>query len=245
MLPKGANRESIFEALDDLGGLRDGVVQEVRRRTGVPAADVYGVATFYELLAEPDARVRVCQGLSCHVAGCQKLYNDLETLDLKPVYSSCLGRCDQAPASWDRQSQEPVFQTGLTASHDALAIDLSRGDGESPVYEALELARQQGASWVVDQLEASGVTGRGGAAFPAHIKWRGGSSQEETERYVVLNADEAEPGTFKDREIMMRRPQRVIEGLAIAAETLGAQDVYLSVRGEVQRPLHALQEAIA
>ena len=65
MEKKGARREEVLERLEEKGGLREGVAAEVHRETGVPEADIYGVATFYHLLADPDAGVRVCQGLSC------------------------------------------------------------------------------------------------------------------------------------------------------------------------------------
>ncbi|MEM9596770.1 MAG: NADH-ubiquinone oxidoreductase-F iron-sulfur binding region domain-containing protein [Acidobacteriota bacterium] len=245
MLPKGANRESVLPVLDELGGLGESVSNDVRRRTGVPAADVYGVATFYSLLAKPDAGMRVCQGLSCHIADCRSLHRECEVLGVSATYASCLGRCDQAPASWDPDGQEALIDTGLTPSGDDLAIDLAAGEGESVPYRGLELVMEKGAEWVLDQLEASAITGRGGAGFPAHIKWRGVRSQAVTERYVVLNADEGEPGTFKDREIMLRRPHLVVEGLAIAAKVLEADDVYLYVRGEFRRPRHAVEDAIA
>ncbi|MCG8459230.1 MAG: SLBB domain-containing protein [Holophagales bacterium] len=245
MLPKGANRESVLPVLDELGGSRRGVAEEARRRTGVPAADIYGVATFYSLLADPDAGVRVCQGLSCKLADCGRLYGEMESLGLKPAYASCLGRCDQAPASWDPDGDEPLFRTGLTPSGPDLAIDLAAGDPAPATYSGLELARSKGADWALDQLEASAITGRGGAGFPAHIKWRGVRGQAVKERYVVLNADEGEPGTFKDREVMLRRPHLVVEGLAIAAEVLEAENVYIYVRGEFRRPRHAVEQAIA
>jgi NADH:ubiquinone oxidoreductase subunit F (NADH-binding) len=107
-----------------------------------------------------------------------------------------------------------------------------QGDPETPDYAALRSVEDRGAEWVLEQLETSGLTGRGGAGFPAHIKWRGVRSQKETERYIVLNADEGEPGTFKDREVLLRRPHLVIEGLAIAASVLSANDIYCYIRGE-------------
>ena len=122
------------------------------------------------------------------------------------------------------------------------AIDLAvpeHGD-----YQALDAAREHGGEWVVEQLEASGVTGRGGAGFPAHIKWAGVRSQAERERYVVLNADEGEPGTFKDREVILRRPHLVVEGLAIAADALEAGDIYCYVRGEFGAVKRALMAAV-
>lgn len=109
---------------------------------------------------------------------------------------------------------------------------------------AFARADEMGPEAIFAELETSGLQGRGGAAFPAHIKWRGVAGQNETERYVVLNADEGEPGTFKDREIMMRRPDLVIAGLAIAARAVGAATIYLYLRGEFSYPWQRLQEAI-
>ena len=243
MLPKHANREKVLELLEDEGGLRPGVVEKVHRETGVPEADIYGVATFYHLLADPDAEVRVCQGLSCQLAGSDALMRDVVASGQKACFVSCLGRCDQAPALWRRNGEGALPRPGLTPSSPDLAIDLLGDDAAS--YQALNLARERGPEWVIGELEAAGLTGRGGAGFPAHVKWRGVRQQKETERYVVLNADEGEPGTFKDREVMLRRPHLVIEGLAVAAECLGAGEVYIYVRGEFPAPRAALEVALA
>lgn len=242
MQPKGARREDVLEELEKEGGLRPGAVDKVHRETGVPAADIYGVATFYHLLSNPDGGVRVCQGLSCKMAGCDSLMADLQARGTKASYVSCLGRCDLAPALWDPDGEAVIPTPGLTPSHDTLAVDLL--GAERSAYGALTKAHQQGAAWVVEELESSAITGRGGAGFPAHIKWKGVRSQAVTERYVVLNADEGEPGTFKDREILLRRPHLVIEGLAIAALTLEANDIYVYVRGEFGRARQALEKAL-
>src|SRR5690606_3999229 len=105
----------------------------------------------------------------------------------------------------------------VTPADPELPIDLAGADDAS--YAALERARAMGADAVLAEIEASGLQGRGGAGFLAHLKWRSVKSQAETERYVICNADEGEPGTFKDRECMLRRPHRVLEGLAITALT--------------------------
>ena len=243
MLPKKADREKVLEALEEAGGLRPGSVDQVQSETGVPAADVYGVATFYHLLSEPDAGVRVCQGLSCQLADCAGAKARLESAGQKATYASCLGRCDLAPALWDPDAEnEAAPQPGTTPSHDGLAIDLAGTDSSS--YDGFAAALENGPEWVCDALETSGLQGRGGAGFPAHIKWRAVRNQAETERYVVLNADEGEPGTFKDREVMLRRPHLVLEGLAIAARTLEARDVYLYVRGEFGLARATLEAAL-
>lgn len=242
MLPKNANREEVLERLEAAGGLREGVVESVHRATHVPEADIYGVATFYHLLAEPKAGIRVCKGLSCKLAGCEALLADLRSKNQAATYSSCLGRCDLAPAFWD-PAQEPVIPSpAFSPSTPDLAIDLLAAERDS--YDALEIARGRGADWILNELAVSHLSGRGGAGFPAHVKWQAIRNQKETERYVVLNADEGEPGTFKDREVILRRPHLVIEGLAIAALCLGARDVYVYVRGEFGHVKRALRRAL-
>jgi NADH:ubiquinone oxidoreductase subunit F (NADH-binding) len=244
MLPKGARREEVLARLDEAGGLRPGAARQVHRETGVPEADVYGVATFYSLLAEPDAGVRVCNGLSCRLRGCDALMADLTAGGTAAVYASCLGRCDLAPALWEPGADDVVPPPGLSPSQPDFAIDLAAADHGA--YRALARAQTAGADWVCGELEASGLTGRGGAGFPAHVKWNAVRRQPVSERYVVLNADEGEPGTFKDREVILRRPHLVVEGLAIAAFALAAADVYVYVRGEfgaVRRALEAAVEA--
>ena len=109
---------------------------------------------------------------------------------------------------------------------------------------ASRLAGDLGAGEVIARIEASGLQGRGGAGFPAGFKWKAVRAEAEPERYVVLNADEGEPGTFKDREVMLRRPDLVVEGPAIAARAVGANSIYCYLRGEFQAPWRALQSAI-
>jgi NADH:ubiquinone oxidoreductase subunit F (NADH-binding) len=242
MLPKNASREEILHILEDEGGLREGTSARVHRQTGVPEADVYGVGTFYHLLSDPDGGVRICQGLSCKLGGSDAKMAELEAAGTKATFTACLGRCDMAPALWDPAGDAGTPSPHFSPSHPDFAIDLLADDDTS--YGALETARARGAEWVVDELEASGLTGRGGAGFPAHIKWRGVRGQPVTERYIVLNADEGEPGTFKDRECILRRPHQVVEGLAIAAYTLEAADIYCYVRGEFGHVKAALGAAI-
>jgi NADH:ubiquinone oxidoreductase subunit F (NADH-binding) len=242
MLPKDADREKVLELLEQEGGLRPGVSARVHGATGVPAADVYGVASFYHLLADPEGGVRVCQGLSCKLGGCDRLMADLEAEGTRASYVACLGRCDLAPAFWDPDGDPGTSETSYSPSSRDFAIDLAGTDAES--YGALQLATEKGPDWTIAELVASELTGRGGAGFPAHIKWSAIRRQAESERYVVLNADEGEPGTFKDREVILRRPHLVLEGLAIAAHCLEAEDVYCYVRGEFGQVKAALMQAL-
>ncbi len=243
MESKKAQRETVPLCLEAHGGLRPGTVDRVHHETGVPAADIYGVATFYHLLAEPDAGARVCQGLSCRLAGSQDHLAKLTASGATALPASCLGRCDFAPAVWDAASPETLPATAFSPSSSSHAIDLLAAEFDD--YAALEKVRQKPPEWLLDELETSELTGRGGAGFPAHIKWRAIARQTERERYVVLNADEGEPGTFKDREVILRRPHLVVEGLAIAAHTLGAGDIYCYVRGEFGMVKAALERAVS
>ena len=264
-------RAEIPEALQKAGGLAPGVAREVARELGVAEAEVYGVGTFYHLLARPEVKVRVCTGLSCRLAGADALLEAAHAAGLPAEGASCLAGCDVAPAVLRERRVLPrvavadLFACGgdWHALRSAACGDQERWQGHvgperddpeglainllgAPDFsgEAYAQALQLGPDGVIERLEASGLQGRGGAGFPAHVKWRATRDQAERERYVVLNADEGEPGTFKDREVLMRRPDRVLEGLAIAAATIGARDVYLYLRGEFEIPWGVVAEAI-
>ncbi len=246
-------------------------VQEVSAQTGVPAADVFGVETFYTLLDEKDVKARVCTGLSCRMAGAGELLEACEEAGLEVAEASCIAACDRAPAMLrERQVLVEVTPRDIaTTGGDWNELDSSevpadeewRGaiwpDESAPERCLLNLAGAQdwsaasyakalelGPEAVIAELEAAGLQGRGGAGFPAHFKWTAVREQAEFVKYIVLNADEAEPGTFKDREVLLRRPDLVLEGLAIAAQVVGAQTVWLYLRGEFELPRRVLERAI-
>ena len=110
----------------------------------------------------------------------------------------------------------------------------------------LDAARAMGADAVIDTLAAAGLRGRGGAGFPAGRKWASirAGGPEAGDRYVVANGAEGEPGTFKDRELMARNPHQVLEGLQIAAETVGAVHAFLGVKRTFTRQINALDAAL-
>ncbi|MCB9176748.1 MAG: SLBB domain-containing protein [Caldilineae bacterium] len=269
-MPSQEDRARVPEALEAAGGLRPGVARALARQTGVPEAEIYGVGSFFHLLSEPEVEVRVCQGLSCRLAGAEALLEAARESGLKAEGCQCLAACDQPPALLRRRRVLPALRLdevrGAGADPGAIRAAAAPDDvwagqvgpeADDPEHLAINLlgpldwsgaafarAASMGAAAVFDGLERSGLQGRGGAGFPAHIKWRGVASQAETERYVILNADEGEPGTFKDREVLLRRPDRVVEGLAIAAAAVGATQVYCYLRGEFEIPWQALEGAI-
>ncbi len=269
-MPTPHDRARVPEELERRGGLRPGVAREVARATGVPEAEVYGVGSFFHLLAEPDVDVRVCQGLSCQLKGADGLLAAAQAAGLRAAGCQCLAACDQPVAVLRGRRVLPAVSAAEVAAAGgdparlvsaAAPDDVWRGavgpadaDPERlamnltapPDWSGAALARaaELGADGVIAALEAAGLQGRGGAGFPSHIKWKAVAGQPEAVRYVVLNADEGEPGTFKDRELLLRRPDLVIEGLAIAARAIGAAEVYLYLRGEWEIPWRATADAI-
>ncbi|TNF24054.1 MAG: NADH-quinone oxidoreductase subunit F, partial [Deltaproteobacteria bacterium] len=251
------------------GGLKPGVARAVAAETGVAEAEVYGVGSFFHLLAEPDTPLRVCTGLSCQLAGADAVLARAKEAGLPVTACSCLAACDAAPAVLRERTVVPAVSLDEVddAAGDWAALGAHReeparyghvGPARDPEQQAIDLlgppdysgaalaaVDAMGAEALIQALAASGLQGRGGAGFPAHVKWRSVCDQADPVRYVVLNADEGEPGTFKDREVLLRRPDRVVEGLAIAARVVGASDVYLYLRGAFEGPWRAVEEAIA
>jgi len=112
-------------------------------------------------------------------------------------------------------------------------------------YRALEQALGMEPQAVIDLVKASGLRGRGGAGFPAGVKWDFMPKQKSRPHFLCCNADESEPGTFKDREIMRWTPHALIEGCAIAAHAIRAEKVYIYIRGEFTEPIAVLEQALA
>lgn len=112
-------------------------------------------------------------------------------------------------------------------------------------YAAVEKAlKQMSPDAVVEEVKKSGLRGRGGAGFPTGMKWGFLAKPEGVPRYLVCNADESEPGTFKDRHLMSKLPHLLIEGMIVSSFALGAEDSYIYVRGEMMPVIRILQKAI-
>jgi NADH-quinone oxidoreductase subunit F len=241
-----------------VGWISPGAVSYTSGRLGVPPADVYGVATFYALLAteqRPPRVAHVCVDVPCRLGGVDALIEDLEAAVPEGatqdggmwVRSPCLGRCDRAPAVFLQVAAEPdreleqvdaaAVKSLLAGNPAALAAGPRHVGGERrllaerPGYAALVRAIDWGSDRVLAELEASGLRGRGGAAFPTAAKWRAVTAGAG-EKYVVANADESEPGTFKDRVLLETRPAALLEAMAVAGIVTGAQTGYVYLRGE-------------
>ena len=103
----------------------------------------------------------------------------------------------------------------------------------------------QGPDWICDQIKASGLRGRGGAGFPTGLKWTFMPKEvRDRPHYLVVNADESEPGTCKDREIMRHDPHLLIEGCMVASRAMRAHKCYVYLRGEYINERHALEKAV-
>ena len=126
--------------------------------------------------------------------------------------------------------------------HTATLLEYEAAGGMQALRRVLEqsLTPQQ----AIDQLKQSGLLGRGGAAFPAWIKWESAMKAPPTPKYFVINADESEPGTFKDRVLLEGDPCRIIEGAVIGAYTIGAHQAYIYIRGEYPRAIDCMRRAI-
>jgi NADH-quinone oxidoreductase subunit F len=138
------------------------------------------------------------------------------------------------------KDQDRIF-TNLYGMHDrTLAGSRARGhwDGTAAIL-------QKGGDWIIDEIKASGLRGRGGAGFPTGLKWSFMPKQSDGRpSYLVVNADESEPGTCKDREIMRHDPHTLIEGCLISSFAINAHTCYIYVRGEYIRERETLQNAI-
>lgn len=182
--------------------------------------------------------------------------------------SPCLGLCEHAPAIMINESQRGHISvdgvTDLTEDigetpHGILGGDLSLltsncGKGRptslaeyeaSGGFKALRKALQMPSTAVIAEIKASGLVGRGGAAFPTGLKLEGAAQAPGETKYAICNGDEAEPGTFKDRVIMEEDPQRVIEGLIINAYAIGAHKGYIFIRGEYPMAFKTMKAALA
>ncbi len=215
-------------------------------------AEAYETATFYahfDVVKEDSAPVapltiRICDSIGCCMAGAEALIADLQKTTPKNIRIQsvpCIGRCAEAPAAVvgtkvvmgaSVQKLDACIDNGDHEADEDCCMDYAAycADGGYKLYEAIRSGKLS-ADNALDVVEASGLRGMGGAGFPTARKWRAVQSRDGI-KYLVINADEGEPGTFKDRYILERDPHRVLEGALIAANIIGAREIYFYLRDE-------------
>lgn len=230
--------------------------------------EVFEVASFYHHfdivregeLAPPALTVRVCDGLSCEMAGAGELLARLPQLlgrEVRVVPAPCIGRCDQAPAVLlGQRAIAPASCEGVSAAVPSAGV--AGGHAAQSATAGTVAATEAGAfavlreclsglrsvEAVIAELEDSGLRGLGGAGFPAGRKWRI-VSKEPAPRLMAVNIDEGEPGTFKDRYYLERNPRQFIEGMLIAAWAAGIDEIYIYLRDEYHDCRRLLQQELA
>ena len=263
------SRDLLIEFLhliqDKFGHLSAPHLRALAEEMRLSMAEVWEVATFYahfdpireDEAAPPALTIRVCESLSCELAGSEQLIAALESgadpSQVRVLRAPCMGRCDTAPTleighnHIDHATVEKV--TAAIAADDTHA--------HMPQYETLEDYRAAGGyaeleklrssgNWetVQETLLTSGLRGLGGAGFPSGRKW-GFVRANAGPRFVAVNGDEGEPGTFKDRYYLERTPHLMLEGMLIAAWAVEAEKCFIYMRDEYPAVLEILRHEIA
>ncbi|WP_294621748.1 NAD(P)H-dependent oxidoreductase subunit E [uncultured Roseovarius sp.] len=250
---------------DKFGHLSAAHLRALAEELRIAQAEVYEVATFYahfDVVKEgetppPALTIRVCDSLSCELAGAQQLKaaleDGLDPAEVRVLRAPCMGRCDTAPvlelghkhidhatpdkvkaaiAANDTQAEIPEYQS---------LVDYRSSGG----YEKLTELREGGDfDAVQEELLDAGLRGLGGAGFPSGRKW-GFVRAEAGPRYLAVNGDEGEPGTFKDRFYLERQPHVFLEGMLIAAWAVEAETCFIYMRDEYPAVLKILADEIA
>ncbi|HEY6451229.1 MAG TPA: NADH-ubiquinone oxidoreductase-F iron-sulfur binding region domain-containing protein [Steroidobacteraceae bacterium] len=241
---------------DRFGQLAAPHLAALAKLLGLAQTEVYEVATFYHhfdvvkegpggtIEAPAALTVRVCDGLSCEMAGAKRLLERLPDLlgpDVRVIPAPCVGRCEQAPVAVVHQrpvgrATEESVQAEVSAGHtrdepgDYIDYDAYRArGGYALLLECMEHRRELES--VLKTMEDSGLRGLGGAGFPTGRKWRIVRA-EPAPRLMAVNIDEGEPGTFKDRWFLERDPHRFLEGMLIGAWAVGIAAIYIYLRDE-------------
>lgn len=228
-------------------------------------AEVYEVASFYahfDVVKEdetppPALTIRVCDSLSCELAGAQALKaaleDGLDPAEVRVLRAPCMGRCDTAPVleighnHIDHATPEKVnaaIAAGDTHAHVPAYEDFAAYQAKGGYEKLAELRSNGDPEATQDVLLSSGLRGLGGAGFPTGRKWSFVRA-EAGPRYLAVNGDEGEPGTFKDRYYLERTPHLFLEGMLIAAWAVEAETCFIYMRDEYPAVLAILAKEIA
>ena len=261
-------RDELIEYLhilqDKFGVLYDKHLVALSTIINLPLSEIYEVATFYAHFNivkdskdyNPVNVVRVCESLTCELFGAHKLLQDIKKLEnknIKVVPGPCMGRCNVAPtvcvgknyvdvANFDKVKKtidEKSFEPFIP---DYINLSSYKKNGGYEIAKKIKngvISKKQ----VLDSLNESGLKGKGGAGFPTGKKWEIVSNYNG-KKYVAVNGDEGEPGTFKDRSYLESDPHRFLEGALIASYFINAQKVYIYMRDEYPTVIKILLDEI-
>jgi len=265
--------EYLHRIQDDRGYLDSGLLTALAETLRLSTSEVYEVASFYHHFdivkagdsPPPPLTVRVCDSISCQLAGAEALITELKTalgegLRIQPV--PCVGRCECAPVAV--VGTKPVTNATTASVRDAIArgertdsppatardyAAYKKSGGYTALKSLVESGDAAAREAVIESLEAANLRGLGGAGFPVGRKWRI-VRDYPAPRLMAVNIDEGEPGTFKDRHYLEHDPHRFLEGMLIAAQVVGIETIYIYLRDEyagiralLQRELKALRDA--
>ncbi len=244
--------EFLHRVQDEFGHLSAAHLAALASEMRLPMAEVFEVASFYHHFdviterakAPPSLTVRVCDSLSCEMAGARTLLDKLPGVlghEVRVVATPCVGRCARAPVAVVHRN--PIEQATVEAV--SVAVQSDRTECPVPNYTSYEQYRKHKGYRLLSQclagrfereavfatMEQAGLRGLGGAGFPAGKKWRIVWSQTAP-RLMAVNIDEGEPGTFKDRYFLERDPHRFLEGTMVAAWAAGCSEIYIYLRDE-------------
>ena len=257
----------VLHAFHDRDGfLSESVIRDISNGLGIPLAELYGTITFYHHLSQESpgqSAPRVCQGPVCCLRNSQQLLNNLAGQGAMPM--ACAGRRDDPipvlkghqflvgeangtltdrptplPAPNPGHIEECIFSNIRKPSQ--ASLDGYRASGGYAAFE--RLLHQSSPSDVIATVKESGLAGRGGAGFPTGVKWQAVADAPGSPKTVVCNADEGEPGCFKDRAVLDYDPHAVIEGMLLAAYATGATQGFIYLRYEYPQTLARLFTAL-
>ena len=244
--------EFLHRIQDHFGCLRHAHLHALAEWMNIAPVEVFEVATFYHHFdviddaqqAPPVLTIRVCDSISCMLAGAETLIADLQenvaSHKVRIQRVPCVGRCDSAPVAV--VGQQPVstasvqrIEQAIEAKHYACpalpaALDTYIKEGGYAFYQAC-LTGEHAKQDIIQTLEDANLRGLGGAGFPVGRKWRI-LSEQSGPRWIAVNIDEGEPGTYKDRHVLEQQPHALLEGLLIAAWAIESEHSVLYVRDE-------------
>ena len=261
-------RDELIEYLhilqDKFGVLYDKHLVALSTIINLPLSEIYEVATFYAHFNivkdskdyNPVNVVRVCESLTCELFGAHKLLQDIKKLEnknIKVVPGPCMGRCNVAPtvcvgknyvdvANFDKVKKTIDEKNFNAFIPDYINLSSYKINGGYEIANKIKngvISKKQ----VLDSLNESGLKGKGGAGFPTGKKWEIVSNYNG-KKYVAVNGDEGEPGTFKDRSYLESDPHRFLEGALIASYFINAQKVYIYMRDEYPTVIKILLDEI-